>query len=86
MNTPTALPQMAAPLQSILVAEDALGNTVAEVSAWPPKCRPFVRLERPFRGSYVTPEGVEFADINYPHYWKPEYRVSGGEEVLACGF
>jgi hypothetical protein len=73
-------------LQLILDAEIALGNTVAEVSAWPPKCHLFVLLKRPFHNQYVTSAGVEFSEVDDSHYWKAEYRASGSEEVLACGF
>lgn len=77
---------MAAPLQRILEAELARGNTIAEVSAWPPKCRLLVLLKRPFSGCYDAPGEVEYAKIDDRHYWKSEYRFNDGEEVLACGF
>lgn len=86
MSATPDLPQMAAPLQSILEAEIARGNSVVEVSSWPPKCRLLVLLRRPFCMRYDTPEGVEYAHVNDPHYWNSEYRLTGSEEVLACGF
>jgi len=86
MNTGADRPQMAAPLQRILEAELARGNTIAEVSAWPPKCRLLVLLKRPFFTRYETPGEIEYAKIDDPHYWRSEYRFNGGEEVLACGF
>ena len=78
--------QMAPPLQAILDAELARGNTISEVGAWPPKCRLLVQLRRPFYTRYETPPEIEYEHINDPHYWKSEYRFRGGEEVLACGF
>jgi hypothetical protein len=78
--------QMAAPLQVILEAELSSGNAIAEVSSWPPKCRLLVVLRHPFHAPYSTLAGIEYADVNDPHYWKSEYRLVDGEEVLACGF
>ena len=86
MSTGADLPQMAAPLQRILESEVARGNTIAEVSAWPPKCRLLVLLKKPFFTRYETPGEIEYASIDDRHYWKSEYRFNGGEEVLACGF
>jgi hypothetical protein len=77
---------MAGPLQAILEAELARGNTVVEVSSWPPKCRLLVLLKRPFHDRYAPADRVAYAHINDPHYWKSEYRFNDGEEVLACGF
>lgn len=79
-------PRMVAPLQRILDAELARGNMVAEVSAWPPKCRLLVLLKHPFHTRYEVPPEIEYSSLVGPHYWKSEYRFNGGEEVLACGF
>lgn len=86
MSNSADLPQMSASLQRILESELARGNTIAEVSAWPPKCRLLVLLKKPFFTLYETPGEIEYAAIDDRHYWKSEYRLNGGEEVLACGF
>ena len=77
---------LAAPLKKILDAELALGNSIQEVSNFPPKCFLLVILKRPFNRPYELEGCVEFAEINDPHYWKSEYRYRGGAQCLACGF
>jgi hypothetical protein len=80
------LPRMAPPLQAILMSELSRGNSILSVGDWPPDCRLFVMLARPFRKKYVMAADVEYATVNDPHYWKAEYRYRNGEECLACGF
>ncbi len=77
---------LAAPLQSILDAELARGNTVIEVVNWSPKCELLVILRRPFHHSYLPLPDVEFVEINDRHYWKSEYNYQGGRQVIACSF
>lgn len=77
---------LAAPLKKILDAELALGNSIQEVSDWPPKCHLLVVLKRPFSRSYELERHVEFAELNDRHYWKAEYRYREGVQCLACGF
>ena len=79
-------PTMAKPLQVILEAELAAGNSIAEISSWPPKCGLLVILRRAFAQAYELSPDVEFAEINDTHYWKSEYRYKGGAQALACGF
>ena len=79
-------PRMAPALQAILDAEIARGNTILSVGDWPPDCRLFVQLARPFRKRYPAPPGIIHATLNDPHYWKAEYRTVDGAECLACGF
>ncbi len=73
-------------LQSILLSELARGNRILEVGDWPPKCRLFVLLERPFKRKYALVPGVAYVALNDPHYWQAEYRYGDGVECLACGF
>ncbi|MBB6467192.1 hypothetical protein HNQ96_003071 [Aminobacter lissarensis] len=80
------LPKMAPPLQAILMSELSRGNSILSVGDWPPDCRLFVMLARPFRKKYATVAEVEYAAVNDPHYWKAEYRYRNGLECLACGF
>ena len=77
---------LVAPLKKILDAELARGNTVQEVSDWPPKCQLIVILKRPFHRPYELEPHVEFRELNDPHYWKSEYSYRGGTQVLACSF
>lgn len=77
---------LAAPLRDILRAELARGNRIAEIADWPPVCELLVILERPFRKRYALTAGLDYADIDDPHYWKAEYRHDGGRHCLACGF
>jgi len=81
-----ATPKMSGPLQAILETELACGNTIAEVSAWPPKCSLFVLLRKRFSGGHPVHPDVAYAEMNDSHYWKAEYRYKGGAEALACGF
>lgn len=78
--------RLAAPLQGILAAELARGNAIASVGEWPPTCRLFVQLSRPFAKRYRVPPGVVFQRLDDPHYWQAEYRLDDGSECLACGF
>ncbi|WP_200964643.1 hypothetical protein [Bosea sp. Root483D1] len=43
-------------------------------------------LQRPFRKRYTLTAGLDYEDIDDPHYWKAEYRHDGGRHCLACGF
>lgn len=77
---------LAAPLRAILEAELAQGNTIDEVTNWPPQCELLVILRRPFATDYPTVPGVAFTAIEDRHYWKSEYNLEGGLQTLACGF
>ena len=72
-------------LRTILEAELAAGNEVAETSlGWPDPDSVFVRLCEAFRSRPVPlPEGVEYQELNDPHWWKAEYRASKPRHVLA---
>lgn len=80
------LPSMVPALQAILDAEIARGNSILSVGEWPPDCRLFVQLARPFRKRYPAPAGIIHTALNDPHCWKAEYRTADGAECLACGF
>lgn len=72
-------------LRAILEAELAAGNEVAETSTgWPDPDSVFVRLRNAFRSRATPlPEGVEYQELNDPHWWKAEYRASKPRHVLA---
>ena len=73
-------------LMAILEEEITMGNLVVEVSAWPPKCRLFVQIERPFQRCYATGAGIVHTVLNDPHYWPEDYSTADGSECLACRF
>lgn len=77
---------MAPTLQAILEAELARGNAIVSVGDWPPTCRLFVMLARPFAKRYRTPPGIAYTEPKDPHYWRAEYALEGGAECLAGGF
>lgn len=70
-------------LNDILNAELALGNEVAEASAWPPKCKNLVILKRRFHQPYHF-TSLKYREINDPHYWYAEYSTIHSVECLAC--
>jgi hypothetical protein len=69
-----------------LDAEAARGNTVREISAWPPKCELLIYLARKFARPYLLEENVVFQQVNDRHYWYAEYSFNQGQQVLVCGF
>lgn len=76
-------------LKNILNLELEAKNKVSETykGDWPyPHCK-MVFLEYCF----LTPirrniDGIEFRNINDPHYWKAEYYDSNSNQFLCCGF
>jgi hypothetical protein len=74
-------------LSPILQAELRRGNVIDEVSAWPPKCRLLIMLERPFgTGPSQLAAGLEYRRVDDPHCWLAEYECKEHGHVLACGF
>ncbi|HHT77905.1 MAG TPA: hypothetical protein GXZ67_08500 [Clostridiaceae bacterium] len=76
-------------LQAILEKEIHAGNEIIETYAgdWPRPNSKMIFLEMPFR----TPirkdlPGIEFVNVNDPHYGKAEYRDLGNDLYLCCGF
>ncbi len=78
---------MTGPLKAVFEAEIAAGNAFKEEWFDWPEGWHSVLLMRPF-GTPIRRDlaGVEFVNINDPHYWKAEYRDFGNCEVLACMF
>lgn len=81
-----SLEQLALPLREILDAELAAGNTVAEISDWPPKCAVFVLLGSPFLTGPHNGHDLQYRCVNDQHYWKADYLYRNGEQCLACRF
>jgi hypothetical protein len=73
-------------LTGILQEETALGNKVVETSeGWPEPETILVFLALPFSKTYQLP-GVEFRELNDPHWWKSEYIERATHHILACKF
>ena len=75
-------------LRALVAAELAAGNAVIE-------CRPglygpealLVLLDGPFRCAPATPpSGVEFREINDPHWWKAEYFHVATKDAVAARY
>jgi RimJ/RimL family protein N-acetyltransferase len=73
-------------LRTILEEELAAGNAVVETGAgWPDPDSIFVRLRDQFRTRPTTlPSGVEYTELNDPHWWKAEYSSASPRHILAC--
>ena len=72
-------------LSAILATELAAGNEVAELhTGWPDADSVFVRLRQPFahRPSNL-PAGVQYKELNDPHWWKAEYTSENPRHILA---
>jgi hypothetical protein len=80
------LKRLSSKLSQILADEITAGNRVVETSeGWPETKSINVFLERPFINSYDL-EGVEFREINDPHWWKSEYIDHITRHILASKF
>ena len=74
------------PLKEILYAEINYGNKVMETAGgWPKANSIIIFLEKPFHRIYDA-SGIEFKEINDPHYWKEQYYDRSSDQILACGF
>jgi RimJ/RimL family protein N-acetyltransferase len=84
LNAP-ALAALHPALQAILRAEIAAGNEVAETGGgWPDGDSVFVRLRQPFHTRpSVLPEGVQYTELNDPHWWKAEFSTRSPRHILA---
>jgi hypothetical protein len=80
------LPDFSPELMAVLNEEISAGNQVVEVSAWPPLCRLFVMLEKPFHRRYEADATIVHTVLNDPHYWLEDYSTVDKSECLACRF
>jgi RimJ/RimL family protein N-acetyltransferase len=72
-------------LRAILTAEIDAGNEIVETSqGWPDPDSVFVRLRQPFRTRPSLPDGVQYAELNDPHWWKAEFSTRSPRHILAC--
>lgn len=86
--TEEQLSQLCDELQPLLKAEMEAGNRVVETSqGWPQETSIGVFLEKHFLVAVSElPPGVEFVDVNDPHWWKWEYTCKRHVHFLACKF
>jgi RimJ/RimL family protein N-acetyltransferase len=72
-------------LAELLRAELAAGNEIAETGGgWPDPDSVFVRVRYPFRARPdPLPEGVQYLELNDPHWWKAEYNTRSPRHILA---
>ena len=80
------MPLVVAPLQAIIEAELAAGNSIRETSSWPPTCELLIILQHQFRQPYPLVAGVTYRLLDDAHYWYAEYSFNAGQQMLACGF
>lgn len=72
-------------LGSILAAELAAGNEVAESRVgWPNPDSVFIRLRREFLADLdELPDGVRLTKLNDPHWWAAEYSSENPRHIIA---
>jgi hypothetical protein len=83
-----ALAALCPELRTILDAELAAGNTIAEASRGVGKpTGVHIALRQPFLTQQSSlPLGVAYREINDPHWWKAEYEHSPTGHLLVCRF
>ena len=73
-------------IETLLKAEIKTGNEVAEISkGWPKQNSVLIIMKKPFIKKY-TIEGLEYRDVNDPHYWKEDYFDKTSLQTIACRF
>ncbi len=78
--------QLAPPLQAILDAELAAGNSISDISNWPPKCELLLSLRYKFKQAHLPDANVSYRIIDDIHYWYAEYDFNDGQQIVTCGF
>ena len=75
-------------IRALLDAELLAGNSVVECSmGLHGKGSVLALLAQPFRVRPATlPEGVEYREVNDPHWWKAEYFHTATKHCIACRF
>jgi hypothetical protein len=81
-----ALARLHPDLRTILDAELAAGNEIAETGeGWPDADSVFVRLRDPFRTKPASlPAGIVYTEPNDPHWWKADFTSGRPRHTLAC--
>lgn len=73
-------------LKSILDNEIKLGNKIWWTEKDWPKNGITILLNYQFSQRYHLFPGIEYEEINNPHYWKAQYFDSSTNHILACNF
>lgn len=76
-------------LREILQVELKAGNKIAEAyeGDWPYPNSIMIFLKKPFKTPIQRDlEGIEFRNVNDPHYWKAEYADEKSKMWLCCNF
>jgi hypothetical protein len=82
----SAVPELCAELQPILAAELSAGNKIAYSHTQVGDDAVVIMLKKPFKSSHAAPAGVEFSEVNDPHWWLADYRCAAHRHRLACQF
>ena len=84
----SALPRLCPELRELLAAELAANNLVVECRAglYAPDAV-LILLSGPFRTTPSSlPAGVEYREVNDPHWWKAEYFHGPTKHCVACRY
>ena len=83
-----ASPLLCPELRELLQAELAAGNAVVEYrTGLYAADAVLVLLAKAFRARPTKlPTGVEYREVNDPHWWKAEYYRSATKHCIACRF
>ncbi|PJJ80524.1 hypothetical protein [Mucilaginibacter auburnensis] len=74
-------------LKRILDTELKLGNKIGGTSdGWPFEDGISIHLMYTFNQRYHLFPGVEYEEIDDPHYWKAQYLDNDLKHLLTCGF
>lgn len=84
----TSPAQLCPELQPLLAAELAAGNRIADCGPSPRQPQGIlVLLAKDFKARPSTlPAGIDYVEINDPHWWKAEYVHPPSGHVLAARF
>lgn len=86
---PNIIVKFSGKLNEILELELKAGNKIVETSEgdWPCPGSVMIFLEKPFKTPIQRDlSGIEFRNINDPHYWKAEYVDVKNKMWLCCKF
>lgn len=73
-------------IKKILDCEIENGNSISEIStSWPEEVSVFIIMDKPFSQVYNI-EGLEYTNLNDPHYWKEDYLDKEYMQIIACKF
>ncbi len=74
-------------LKDILNDELSSGNIIKQTYEGYPEGTTTIVLQKPFKRPIKKDfSGIEFKNVNDPHYWKAEYHDIENHLILICGF